>query len=483
MRSTTFPAFTLGLSLLAALPLAACGDDSNDDDDGVVAGETLKIRVVHASAGAPAVDVYAEGVATPLISDLAYGEASAYLEIDAGTYNLQVRAAGAAADSAPAYETGDLDLAADATITAVAAGQLGGAADAAFRVLPLIEGFDAAGAGNAIVRIVHAGADAPTVGIDVGNDDPGAPEVAALDRFADTGAAGIALPAGAALQVGIAAGGNTVTAFTTPALPDGAPLFLIATGELGSLPREAAGFGILAVGPTGVVGLIKQNPTVYALHASPDAPAVDIREATSGGLLFENLKPGDLRGVQVPPGSYTLDFLATGAPVGDEVAAADTPALAAGERYLAIATGFLSPLGGEEPFQLLAAADEFALDDDAGARLRIIHASPDAPAVDVGTATGFTMDDPRLVENAPFAAITAGEGFAVPAATLTVGIAAAGAASAVATFGVTTSAGLRAFAIATGALSPAAGEVGFGLTLVDTTASPWVVAGVAPNFP
>lgn len=478
---TSFPAFTLGLSLLAAVPLAACGDDGDETNDDNVATETLKIRVVHASASAPAVDVYAEGVATPLISDLAYGEASAYLEIDAGTYNLQIRAAGAAADSEPVFETGDLDLAADATITAVAAGQLGGAADAAFRVLPLIEDFDAAGDGNAIVRIVHAGADAPTVGIDVGNDDPGAPEVAALARFADTGAAGIPLPAGSALQVGIAAGGDTVTAFTTPALPDGAPLFLIATGELGSLPREATGFGILAVGPTGVVGFIKQNPTVYALHASPDAPAVDIREATSGGLLVGDLAYGELGSVQVPPGSYTLDFLAAGAPVGDEVAAADTPALAAGERYLAIATGFLAPLAGEEPFQLLAAADEFALDDDAGARVRVIHASPDAPAVDIGTATGLIMDSPRLVTNAPFTAITTGEGLAVPAAALTLGVAATGAANAVATFDVTTTAGLRAFAVATGALSPAEGEASFALTLVDTTSSPWAVASLAPN--
>ncbi len=71
---TSFPAFTLGLTLLAALALAACGDDGDETNDDNVATETLKIRVANASASAPAVDVYAEGVATPLISDLAYGQ-------------------------------------------------------------------------------------------------------------------------------------------------------------------------------------------------------------------------------------------------------------------------------------------------------------------------------------------------------------------------------------------------------------------------
>ncbi len=140
------------------------------------------------------------------------------------------------------------------------------------------------GAGQVTARIVHASADAPTVGIDVGADDPTAPEVAALDRFADTGAAGVALPAG------------------PPLGPPPPPL--------GDLPRQATGFSLMAVGPTGLVGTIAQDPTVFALHASPDAPAVDIREATSDALLIDNLAFGQLERVQVPPGDYTLDFYA-----------------------------------------------------------------------------------------------------------------------------------------------------------------------------
>ena len=475
---------SLSLSkVLLALPLVvACGDDGTDDDDtdDDLPTETASLRVVHASAGAPAVDIYAEGIDEPLIADLAYGEASAYIEVPAGTYNVQVRAAGAPITDAPVYQTGDLTLAADATVTAIAAGDLASDDEAdSFRVLALAEGFGAAGEG-ARVRVVHAGYDAPTVGIDVGNDDPAAPELDGLARFADSGEAGVELPAGSALQLGIAAGDETVTAFTTPALPEGGELFVIAVGRLGELPRQATGFSLLAVGPSGVIGRIPQNPTVFALHASPDAPTVDIREASGDGLLVGALEYGQLGQVQVPPGSYTLDFYGAGAEPGTPAASAETPALAAGERYLAIASGFLSPIGEEEPFQLLAFADEFAL-EASGARVRAVHASPDAPEVDIGTATGLLMDDPRLLEDVPFTAASGGEGLEVPAANLTLGIAAAGAANAAAAFDVTTADGLRTFAVAMGALSASKGEESFELGLVITSTWPWSVARVQPN--
>jgi hypothetical protein len=122
----------------------------------------------------------------------------------------------------------------------------------------------------------------------------------------------VELPSGNELQVGIWAGTPLarVTAFTTLALPDGGELFVIALGSIADLPREETGFSLLAVGsnPVGTFGLIRQNPTVYALHGGPDAPAVDI---FAGDLeLVDNLSFADLSGdIQVPPGRYTLELL------------------------------------------------------------------------------------------------------------------------------------------------------------------------------
>ncbi|MBN2170638.1 MAG: DUF4397 domain-containing protein, partial [Candidatus Krumholzibacteriota bacterium] len=158
--------------LLVALPLmlvaAGCTDD--DSTTNVTPGMAM-LRAVHASPDAPAVDVWAEGGAEPLITSLAYGDASAYAEVAPGTYNIQLRAAGSSASDPVAYETGDIMIDEDAVITAVAAGLLASSDPAdRFRILPLAENFVDPGAGNAAVRIVHAGADAPTVALDVGDD-------------------------------------------------------------------------------------------------------------------------------------------------------------------------------------------------------------------------------------------------------------------------------------------------------------------------
>lgn len=453
-----------------SLPLFACGDD----DDPVTPPGEASLRVVHASPDAPAVDIYAAGVATPLITNLAYGQTSPYLDLVPGDYTIQIRAAGAPATSAPVFETGPLAIADGARITALAAGFLGGTApDDEFRVIPLAEGFAAAGSA-ARVRIVHASPDAPTVAVDVGND--GTPEIASLARFADTGAAGVELPAGQALQVGIWAGEplGRVTAFTTPALPAGADLFVIATGSLAAKPRAADGFGLLAVGPSGTVGLIRQNPVVYALHGSPDAPAVDV--FAGDAELIDDLAFSELStGLQVPPGAYTLDFFAHAAgatrPAGAPAATATTPALAAGERYLAIATGFL---GGTPAFRLLPVADEFER-TGTEARVRFIHASPDAPAVDVGTMAGSTLNP--VWSNVAFEASSAAAGTAVPSATLPLGAGLPGAGTAVATFQVTTADNLDAFAVAIGSLT--AGTLR--LVIVNATTGAWTASTVLPQ--
>ena len=463
--------------MLSALLIFSVG--CSDDDDSVVApppsmGEGAELRVIHSSPDAPAVDIYAEGVATPLISGLGYGMTSDYLSLDPGTYNIQLRAAGSDPGSSPAFETGDVTIPEGAKITAIAAGLLSSMnADDEFRVLTFAEDFVDPGAGNAAVRIVHAGADAPTVALDVGND--GNPEVLNFDRFAETGAAGVALPANTKLQIAIWAGSplERVTVFTTPELPDGAELFVVATGLLSKLPRETDGFSLLAVAPTGSIGFIKQNPVVFALHGSPDAPAVDIYAGSA--MLVENLAFAELSGsVQVPPGSYDLDFKATG--TAGTAATLMTPDLMPGERYLAIASGFLS---GTPTFRLLPFGDGFG-NAGSDALVRVVHSSPDAPAVDVGTVSGNVVTPVGDFSGLSFEDASPAVGTALPVGTLPIGIAAASTTDPVATFDVTTVAGLKAYAVAAGSLA-GTGE-SFRLVIVNATSFPWTAAEVLPNM-
>ena len=447
-----------------------------------------QIRVVHASPTAPAVDIYPAGSDTVLFEGLAYGKATEYAVLPEGTYSLDIRIAGSPAASDPVLTIEDIELEGDKTYTAVAAGNVFSTdAEDSFRVLPLEEGFADAGTA-ARVRVVHAGYDAPTVDLDVGNDDPSMPEVAGFARFADTGAEGVELPAGEVLQVGIAAGGNTVTAFSTPPLPAGAQAFIIATGLLSKAPREDQGFSLLAVLPSSDTLWLKQNPFVYALHASPDAPAVDIYAGDAE--LVDNAAFGDLARIQVPPGSYTLEFFAGAAgatpkPAGSPAASADTPALEAGGTYLAVAGGLLGGTGAKA-FQLIPIVEGF--DDPAAdsAVVRVMHGSPDTPAVDIGTVTTEgTLDANPPIKNVAFPDVTDEAGLALPATSLTLGVAVTSTTATVAEFDVTLADGNRLFAIAAGLLTPGTGQPPLQLLVIDASSksilSPWTIASLAPN--
>lgn len=449
-------------------------------------GEGARIRVIHASPDAPAVDVYVKGSTEPVLRGLTYTQSSEYLSVPAGSYEFELRASPSTAASPIAYATGPLALKVGDSFSAIASGLLAGTEDASrFRVLAVHEDFGLAGADSAIVRIVHASADAPSVGIDLHDDNAAAPEIGNIDRFATSDAQGVQMTAGQAMQIGITAGGSRVTAFTTPALPAGAQLLVIATGLLGKKANAADGFGLLAVGETGTVGLIRQNPRVYALHAGADAPAVDL--FVGDQELVDNLSFGGLSSpVQVPPGAYTIDFFAAAAgnarPAGAPAASAVTAEIPAGSEVLAVATGLLGGTGaaGSPVFQVTAAIEGFA--DDTQARLRVVHASPDAPAVDVGILNAEQVVSPVLLPNLTFGTASPAEGVgAGQTSTLPLGVTPTGQNSTVAaSFHVPVESTTRAFAVAAGALATS-GAQPFRLLVVSTERSPWSVTTVHPQ--
>lgn len=64
--------------------------DANVFTDGRAMAGKAKVRVVHLSADTPAVDVLTEDGTTTVVDSLAYPDATAYLELDPGTYDLKV---------------------------------------------------------------------------------------------------------------------------------------------------------------------------------------------------------------------------------------------------------------------------------------------------------------------------------------------------------------------------------------------------------
>ena len=152
----------LGVALAAlALSASACDDD---DENGPAA--EARLRVVHASPDAPAVDVLVDG--DEVLSDVPYAAASAYLTVPAGARRIQVRAAGTSTiviDATPTLADGT-----DYTVLAV---------DVVANIAPLVLVDDnaAPAAGNVRVRLVHA---SPTAGtVDIYVTAPGA-DISAL---------------------------------------------------------------------------------------------------------------------------------------------------------------------------------------------------------------------------------------------------------------------------------------------------------------
>lgn len=104
------------------------------DDNSAPAAGKARIRVFHASPDAPAVDIAVKGGAV-VVPNLAFPSASGYLSLDAGTYDLEVRAAGT---TTVAFPINGLKLEAGKTYTAIAAGLLT-ASPVSFTVLPTVD--------------------------------------------------------------------------------------------------------------------------------------------------------------------------------------------------------------------------------------------------------------------------------------------------------------------------------------------------------
>jgi hypothetical protein len=121
------------------------------------------------------------------------------------------------------------------------------------------------------------------------------------------------------------------------------------------------------------------------IHASPDAPAVDVivnnncAQPVLSGVPF----PAFSNYLSVPPATYNVKVTAAGN-CGAVVIDANLP-LAAGKQYSVYATG------------LLAAITPYVLTDDnrplaTGAKVRIVHAAPSAGRVDIYvTAPGASI--------------------------------------------------------------------------------------------
>ncbi|MDQ2682675.1 MAG: DUF4397 domain-containing protein, partial [Chloroflexota bacterium] len=135
---------------------------------------------------------------------------------------------------------------------------------------------------------------------------------------------------------------------------------------------------------TGVnVAAQSEDAQVRIIHASPDAPAVDIW--VNGAVAIEGLEFGKATDwVVLAAGSYDVAVAPAGGMATDAVIEA-TLDLEAGTNYNVAAVGLLADIS----------ATVFTTDTadlaDGQARVQVIHTSPDAPAVDIAVKSGDVL--------------------------------------------------------------------------------------------
>jgi hypothetical protein len=153
---------------------------------------------------------------------------------------------------------------------------------------------------------------------------------------------------------------------------------------------------------TGGASAQMSDARVRITHASPDAPAVDIwvnGEPAITGLAFGQAT--DL--ISLPAGSYDVAVTPAGSadPEADAVIAA-TLTLEAGAAYDVAAVGYLDEISAQVyPLDLSPVAE-------GNARLQVIHASVDAPTVDILANGGALVEGLGFPNASGFLEVPAG---------------------------------------------------------------------------
>jgi len=326
-----------------------------DDLSPLPAGKA-RVRITHASSGAPNVDVVANG-ATFLAKNLAFPGASDYLTVDAMAVNAEVRATGTTA----AVKTVSTSVEAGKIYNFVAIGKVGAIGNTAFDILPIVDSAMAGSTmmasptaamagnmgsdmGNAQVRVVHASPDAGDVAVFADGSKT-------LDNFKYKGISELmAVPAGThKFQVSAAGktaadavitadgvkleGGKHYTVFAVGTVAEKNLSLLLTVDDLSPLPAGKA--------------------RVRITHASSGAPNVDV-VANGATFLAKNLAfPGASDYLTVDAMAVNAEVRATGTTAAVKTV---STSVEAGKIYNFVAIGKVGATGNTA-FDILPIVD------------------------------------------------------------------------------------------------------------------------------
>lgn len=343
------------------------------------------ISVVHASPDAPNVDIYVDGALA--ISNVGFGWWTDWVALPAGDHQIQVTATGAAVDTSVIDAT--LNLQAGVAYQVAATGFLSA-------ITPQVYEIDLSNmpADSARVQVMHTVPDAPAVDIALTDGDV---LVAGLEFPMASG--NLDVPAGS-YDLEVRIGGTMDIALPLPGVELSAntlyQVYAIGSAEAGTIvpfviaTELASPTATPNVGMTGaedcatILGIGGEGDAcVNVIHASPDAPNVDVW--VNGAPALTDVPFQGISGwMALPAGEYRVQVTATGEPA--DTAVIDTMLqIEAGTAYHVAAVGTVAEIA---PVVIEA---DLSATTDGGARVRVIHASPDAPNVDVALTGGDSL--------------------------------------------------------------------------------------------
>jgi len=369
----------------------------SSDDDTIAPAGTSSVRIIHASADAPPVDIKLNNaVAVP---GLDYPLSTGFVSIGAGTYDVAVDAIVPGGNLEGVITVDNITFEKDQRYTVVAL-------DDTANISEFVAAESAAtpGPGEVAISVLHAATAVKGVDVAVYVTAFNADISSAAPNFsfdfkgqADAGA----LPAGE-YQIRIVAAGNTAVPAYDSGKVDlsgfaGQKLLLAAVNTVNSTTKAASPVKLMAYTDTTQLELIDTRTLSGArvVHLSPDAAIaasgpVEVFASSSAlpsspaelipSFSYTETVPGTNSYVGVPAGDYIFDVAPDTAGIGSSVYTSPTISLATATEYTVIAAGYVS--AGTPAFDLLPTMDSNR-SIVTQASVKVVHGAPLAGTVDV----------------------------------------------------------------------------------------------------
>ena len=382
-----------GSVIVGAALITGCSSDDDPVVPATSSAGTTSVRIIHASADAPPVDIKLNNaVAVP---GLDYPLSTGFVSIGAGTYDVAVDAIVPGGNLEGVITVDNITFEKDQRYTVVAL-------DDTANISEFVAAESAAtpGPGEVAISVLHAATAVKGMDVAVYVTAFNADISSAVPNFsfdfkgqADAGA----LPAGE-YQIRIVAAGNTAAPAYDSGKVDlsgfaGQKLLLAAVNTVNSTTKAASPVKLMAYTDTTQLELIDTRTLSGArvVHLSPDAGAVEVfasSDALGSGVeiidsfIYTETNPADgISYSYVPAGDYTFDLAAANTGIGSSLPIASPNAqLNVATEYTVIAAGYAA--AGTPALDLLYTADSNR-SIVTQASVKVLHGAPLAGTVDV----------------------------------------------------------------------------------------------------